>query len=93
MTGQKKDGQGTHAKAGFMHAPYTGKIGVYLHDGNLDTFYPRGRCPVAAAELKGVILKFEADEEMSNPVVLARWARMPRFCNSSERGIPVLSDL
>ena len=33
------------------------KIGAYPDkDGNLDPFYPWGRCPVAAAELKAAIL-------------------------------------
>ena len=31
-----KNGQGWHANTGFMHAPYTGKIGAYLQDENLD---------------------------------------------------------
>ena len=53
---QTKNGQGWHANTGFMHAPYTGKIGAYLQDENLDLYLPRGRCPVAAAEPKGAIL-------------------------------------
>ena len=49
-----ENGQGWHANTGFMHAPYTGKIGAYLQHGN---YWAKGAisCPVAAVEPKGAI--------------------------------------
>jgi hypothetical protein len=50
----KIDGADMQTQDLCMH--HTGKIGTYIYDDNLDTYPPRGRCPVAAAELKGAIL-------------------------------------